>query len=144
MPYDLPNWLASKIMPEPNSGCWLWLASVDAANYGMVRVGRHPNFRDHAPAHRFIYEFYNGPVSENLVIDHLCRNTFCVNPNHLEPVTEQENILRGTGSSAKNARKQFCDNGHSLHDAYFVSGGRKCRICQLANMKRYYTRKHAR
>lgn len=97
------------------------------------------------PAHRLVYEFYNGPVPADLVMDHLCRVRCCVNPEHQQPVTEQINILRGTGASARNAKKLTCDNGHLLDDAYVVVGhGRKCRVCQLGNMAAYYQRKKAK
>ena len=47
-------------------------------------------------AHRVYYERYRGPIPENMVIDHLCRNTACVNPDHMEVVTQTENIQRGS------------------------------------------------
>lgn len=141
MPYDLPNWISSKIIPEPNSGCWLWTASL-VKGYGQIKLGRSRSGKSrNYPAHRLVYEFYFGPVADALVLDHRCRIRSCVNPNHLETVTNRINILRGTGPSAYNATKLICDNGHSLDDAYVGSWGRKCRVCQLENVARYYRRK---
>lgn len=66
--------------------CWQWTGHVGADGYGLY---------DGWPAHRFVYVFMRGPIDDDLVIDHLCRNHGCVNPDHLEPVTQQENIRRG-------------------------------------------------
>lgn len=143
MPYDLPAWVEAKIIPEPMSGCWLWLAALGTDGYGYVRLGRHRGIASNYPAHRFVYEFYKGPVASVLELDHLCRLRSCVNPDHLDPVSHQTNCIRGMGAAGRNARKTRCRNGHTLEDAYQVNGSRKCRVCQLANMARYYRRKHA-
>jgi hypothetical protein len=80
-------------MVEWSPGCWLWKQSTTTTGYGRYRVsGRND------PAHRVAYEYAVGPIPEGLVLDHLCRNKRCVNPAHLEPVTQHENILRAWGS----------------------------------------------
>ncbi len=82
---DFWNAHADKIMPEPNSGCWFWLGAL-SRGYGSLKNAR---------AHRVAYEMTIGPIPEGLVIDHLCRVTSCVNPDHLEAVTQAENVRRG-------------------------------------------------
>jgi hypothetical protein len=77
---------AKNIEVDSETGCWNWSASLNNAGYG--------NF-NRTSAHRFIYEFVFGSISDNLQIDHLCRNRRCANPNHLEMVTASENIWRG-------------------------------------------------
>lgn len=142
MPYDLPDWIESKIIPEPMSGCWLWMNALDGHGYGRLRLGRHKTLAQCYSAHRFVYEFYNGPIPDDLVIDHLCRNHCCVNPDHMEIVTHQINITRGTAPSAVNFHRTVCVNGHSLENAYLIpSGGRKCRICVGTRAKLRYAAK---
>jgi HNH endonuclease len=141
MPYDLPDWIADKIMPEPNSGCWIWLSAM-GGGYGRLRTGRHEGYPDLVQAHRLVYEFYKGPCDSE-VVDHLCRNQFCVNPDHLEPTTNKINVLRGTGIAAVNAKKEFCPHGHSLSDAYISNGNRVCRTCRIARSIAFKKKKRA-
>ena len=70
-------------------GCWLWTGGTNG-QYGELRVGQKI-----AKAHRVAFEMYVGPIPAGLEVDHLCRNTRCVNPAHLEPVTKAENVRRG-------------------------------------------------
>src|SRR5260221_14462809 len=83
------------------SGCWEWQGYTNNHGYGQFR----PTKGDRRFAHRFSYELFRAPIPTGLVIDHLCRNPRCVNPDHLEPVTERENMLRGYSASGNNARK---------------------------------------
>mgnify|MGYP001608583411 CR=1 FL=1 len=70
-------------------GCWDWQASKTPGGYGSFRAADRT-----VCAHRFSYELLVGPIPEGLDLDHLCRNKGCVNPEHLEPVTRRENMLR--------------------------------------------------
>lgn len=109
-------------------GCWEWQGSLTSAGYGRTSVNGKTVF-----THRYSYEQIVGPIPEGLVIDHLCRNRSCCNPGHLEPVTNRENVLRGIGPSAINARKTHCPEGHELFAAnvYVAPGTRErhCRTC---------------
>lgn len=83
-------------------------------------------------AHRAAYEAFVGPIPKGLTIDHLCRNTRCVNPSHLEPTTIKENVMRGMAVSAINSRKTTCKRGHPLSGSnlYLSSKGyRTCATC---------------
>lgn len=92
------------------------------------------------PAHRIAYELVNGPIPEGLEIDHLCRNRLCVRPDHLEAVTTQENLRRGNGASARNARKDRCSQGHEFDETNTYwrpdGKGRDCRTCRAARSRR--------
>jgi len=115
------------VSPEPNTGCWLWLSGHDADGYAQFFEGRGPGFEQRA--HRFAYKHFVGPIPDGLVLDHLCRNRGCVNPKHLEPVTNRENILRGHNPLRD---RTHCLAGHPFDEANTYrpkEGGRKCRRC---------------
>jgi hypothetical protein len=123
----LPDRFWSKCVPEPNTGCWLWIGALTSAGYGNIG-GKGWN----ALAHRVSFETLVGPVPSGLVLDHLCRTTNCCNPNHLEAVTFAANVLRGTGAAARNARVTHCPRGHEYNErnTYLRKGlGRRCRVC---------------
>lgn len=106
--------------------CWLWTASTRKGYGGFRAFGRI------VQSHRFAYEHFRGPIPPGLTVDHLCRVKRCVNPDHLEVVTNRVNVLRGIGRSATNARKTQCKYGHAFtrentwRDA---RGKRQCRTC---------------
>ena len=76
----------ARVHYEPNSGCWLWAGADNGEGYGKFR-GKY--------AHRLSYERHKGPIPDGLHLDHLCRMPCCINPDHLEPVTNAENARRG-------------------------------------------------
>lgn len=73
-------------------GCWEWTASRTLDGYGQIHIG--PD-RQMGYGHRVVYEMLVGPIPEGLQLDHLCRNRGCTRPDHLEPVTQAENLRRG-------------------------------------------------
>jgi hypothetical protein len=104
----------SKVDKAGPGGCWLWTAGKNRDGYGKFRVGTR-----HVLAHRFAYRILRGPIPDGLQLDHVCRNHACVNPDpdHLEPVVQRVNLLRGDGWAAQNARKTHCIRGHELSGA---------------------------
>lgn len=90
------------------NGCLNWTGKLDNG-YGRFWLAGKTTI-----AHRIAWQIANGPVPDGLQIDHLCRNRNCVEPTHLEPVTLAENVLRGDGISATNARKAKCKRDHPL------------------------------
>lgn len=108
--------------------CWIWTAGL-RNGYGHMTIGRREDGTDYA--HRIAYRLMVGPIPDGLQLDHLCRDTRCVNPEHLEPVTQQENLLRGETIAARNARVTHCPRGHEYTAAntYEHAGTRHCRAC---------------
>lgn len=80
-----------KVHFEPNSGCWLWAGADNGAGYGTMTLGHAKR----AYAHRISFEIHRGPVPDGMHLDHLCRVRCCVNPDHLDPVSNAENARRG-------------------------------------------------
>lgn len=124
-------------------GCWEWNAGCNEG-YGWFEL-RGRNRR----AHAVVYEWLIGPVPNGLVLDHLCRNRACVRPDHLEPVTNQTNVLRGVGPAAKFASRTHCIRGHEFtpENTYYckswTQGSRGCRACRAARARELRLRRKA-
>ena len=123
--------------------CWIWRGNVHSSGYGHIR--EHGRGYRVLRAHRVSYEIHNGPIPEGLVLDHLCRNTRCVNPDHLEAVTQYENMLRGEAPAAKAARRDTCINGHPYTEATteVYRGYRYCLVCRKVNRRHRWLTKAA-
>lgn len=120
---------------ETPDGCWLWTAATDKDGYGVFVGAPYGT----SSAHRIAYRFVVGLIPAGLTIDHLCRTLTCINPAHLEPVSNRENILRGDGITAVNARKTHCKRGHPLSGDNLYprpDGDRDCRTCRRERGRR--------
>lgn len=113
--------------------CWEWSGNKSASGYGLLTIKGSRRV-----VHRVLYELLVGPIPDGLQLDHLCRNRLCVNPDHLEPVTQRENVLRGEHPSAVTYRTGVCGRGHSMEDARVnaKTGHRNCRTCYNENRRR--------
>jgi hypothetical protein len=119
---------SAMVGPADANGCWPWAGYVKPTGYGQFHLDRPQN------AHRAAWLLFRGAIAPGQHVDHLCRNRVCVNPDHLEAVAHKENVLRGAGPTADNAKKSTCKRGHSLTDAYVYKGMRQCRICTCAKV----------
>lgn len=100
--------------------------SLDTHGYGRVKIAGKSY-----GAHVVAWQNINGRIPSDMQIDHLCRNRTCINVEHLELVTQKENILRGAGIAAVNATKTHCKRGHEFtaKNTYLLAGKRACRTC---------------
>ena len=106
-------------------GCWMW---DNESGYGRFKTTAKNDL-----AHRYAYELLVGPIPDGLHIDHLCRNPQCVNPDHLEPVTMRENLMRAHSPIKLNAAKKACLRGHPFDEQNTLidcDGYRQCRTCR--------------
>lgn len=136
MPTTTTNYTPAMVMKvlrnitKVPSGCIEWTGTTNGVGYGVVTM-RDMRFY----THRLSYMEAFGPIPDGLVIDHLCRNTLCLRPDHLEAVTQRENTLRGI-----TAQKESCVRGHPFDDAntyITLAGHRACRTCRrLAEQRR--------
>jgi hypothetical protein len=142
---DLPNKLRTKVRMDP-SGCWIWTAAIDRTRggYGFLGVWiSAEKRRTTIAAHRAVYQALVGPIADGLVLDHLCRNPPCVNPAHLDPVTQRVNLLRSPNTiSTINATKTHCVRGHEFtpQNTRHPDGSetRRCRQCARDHATSWY------
>ena len=132
---DIEGRFWAKVDRGEPADCWLWTGALNRGGYGVVSVaGRLWR------AHRYAYEVLVGPIAPALTLDHLCRIRACVNPSHLEAVTQQENVRRGfeaRGGRAARPAKTRCPRGHE-----YVAYGH-CRPCSAAASRRYRQKRRA-
>jgi hypothetical protein len=130
-----------------DDGCWRWVGRVKSNGYGTFFPAR----RDCWNAHRWAYTVLVGPIPDGLELDHTCRNTWCVNPAHLEPVPPSVNKARAA------AQRTHCPQGHPYNEEntwWDKRGHRECRVCRAEwranfvarhreHLAVYYARYHA-
>lgn len=93
---------------DSSTGCWIWYGPLNGSGYGYAKVDGISGV-----AHRFIYEEKRGKIPDGLVLDHLCRNRRCVNPEHLEAVTFTENVRRGAMARPVNRSRLTKEQGRT-------------------------------
>jgi HNH endonuclease len=127
-------------------GCWIWTGAKEKSGYGKFTIGKVTVI-----AHCYSYEELIGPIPEGKTLDHLCRNESCVNPDHLEPVTQRINLLRGDTFQARNAAKTHCCHGHPFDEAntYWKKErngglGRGCKACNCIRKRNRRTNTHVK
>lgn len=118
---------------QAEDGCIEWTGGLNGAGYGQFYRGGKSSSSETGKgyAHRYAYEHYVGPIPEGMHLDHLCRNRKCCNPEHLEPVTPRENVLRGVAPAAEHAKKTRCPAGHKYEgDNLYIHPVKRIRYCR--------------
>lgn len=129
--------LMSRVLVNPDTGCWIWTGTLSAGSYGsLFYEGRMQK------AHRISWRISRGEIPDGLELDHLCRVRRCVNPDHLEPVTRSENLLRSPLMD-RYSTKTHCVHGHEFTPentriiTILNSKERVCRECRKINMRNW-------
>ena len=140
--------LAERFWPkvEKTATCWIWQGAKDSRGYGSIGTGGRAGSK--VKAHRAAYEMVIGPIPEGSQLDHLCRVRACVNPSHLEPVTNRENSLRGESPGARVIRTGQCLKGHEMTEENTRRrnsrpgnlNGRSCRECDRIRRRETHIR----
>lgn len=129
--------------------CWVWLGAANNSGYG--------GFKYHGfstTAHRFSYIKIHGEIDSSLVVDHMCRVRICVNPNHLQAVTQKQNLSTAIGLGEKGMvhlrelnkirqARTHCPKGHEFTEdntywelRKYGGKSRHCKACRNANVER--------
>lgn len=119
---------------ESESGCWIWNGGLNEHGYGVWTVNKRMY-----KAHRYAYEQMVGPIPDGLVLDHLCRTPRCVNPAHLEPVTQAENVRRAKAHITHCPR----DHEYTPENTYLQGNRRSCKECRRVARNASYHRRRA-
>jgi hypothetical protein len=130
-----------KVNKNGPNGCWVWTASLTSTGYGQIEVDYQK-----VKAHRVAYKLLVGDIPTDKELDHLCQNPVCVNPEHLQPVSHRDNVIRGKGWAKDNLAKTNCPQGHpyDLINTKFYKNDRQCRTCKRArDLRSYYAKRAA-
>lgn len=120
----LPEFLARRVEPHDRghgSPCLEWIGALHVG-YAWVSHEGKPQL-----GHRLSYEYAVGPIPAGLVIDHLCRNRKCINPDHLDPVTQAVNVRRAHPNYSTDDMS-VCPHGHPLTEGWYYTQGTS-RVC---------------
>jgi len=126
--YLVKQFMRLVVIDNHQSDCWGWRGCINNKGYSILHYHNRKQM-----AHRISYQIFHGKILDDLDIDHLCRNPVCSNPDHLEPVTHQENTLRGDRSLSRS----YCKNGHALKGKnLIISSGNKAKLCRICERAR--------
>jgi len=122
------TYILQRIIPEPNTGCWLWIMRSELRGYPLAGFSGKT-----VRVSRLSYEAFIGEIPKGMTIDHKCGVKCCLNPAHLDAVSDEENRRRAGVPSYINSQKNECIHGHPLFGDNVTprsDGKRRCVTCQ--------------
>lgn len=128
---DDSSFFWSKADVRNENECWLWKRSLSTGGYPRYKKGNIYY------AHIYAYTITKGAIPDGLELDHTCLTRSCINPNHLEAITHQENMLRGNTFASKQSKQTHCKRNHSLDNSYIHKNRRLCRICRAQASRKF-------
>lgn len=130
--------IAEKSISDWNSECIFWTGARSGRGYGVLRL-RNPRRMEYV--HVLVYKEHYGSVTAGCVVHHTCEVLYCVNPAHLEAVTQSWHMLQHKNGNTGNV----CTNGHprSVYGRRRRDGRVACRECERVGMQKYRKRKTA-
>ncbi len=130
--------ILSNIIVDKDTECWIWQGALQPSGYGVIRYQSRKVY-----CHRLAYLAFKGPLEPLKVLDHLCRNKACANPDHLESVSQIINLHRGKTRSGRFYFDILCSQG--LHDMTVTGRTRRnqCRECINRYQRELRARKKA-
>lgn len=129
---ELWDRVTARIDVQPN-GCWIFTGALNSSGYACTSAGASGRT---ILAHRLAIIVRDGDIPDGMTVDHLCFTPACVNPEHLEVVSNAENRARAVQYRHPNGA---CTKGHELTPRS-DGRGRRCRVCQRAYKARYLER----
>lgn len=162
--HSAPQSVIDKILGRvelQSDGCWRWPGAIDSTGYGRISWSLGNRRMIYRPVHRVLYIALRGPIPAGLDLDHLCHDPKscapqpasecphrrCCNPDHLDPVSRQANLLRGGTVVADRRAITHCPNGHPYTDANTLtssSNQRQCKECTYERNRQYYWKNRER
>ncbi len=127
---SLPDRLQNKIIPEPMTGCWLWIGHINRDGYGRTVISKTNKLQS---AHQATYRALVGEIPPGKELDHKCRVRSCCNPDHLEPVTHIENMRRGIQFAPATCRRghKFIEGSFSIRrERNSPRQSKRCLLCR--------------
>jgi hypothetical protein len=141
--YNLTKTIIRSSMKANLDECWLWAGYMTRRANGEDGYGYIYSYKDGKQtnhfAHRVVYESTNGRIESGMVLDHLCRVTRCVNPDHLEVVSQKQNVARGEGVAKQKSLQTHCIHGHEFdtkNTGRNKNGTRYCKKCTSIKVTR--------
>ena len=125
---------------EKTDTCWNWIGFINDG-YGKFNIKDVDGKWKQYFSHRVSWSIHGRKFTDGMVLDHICRNRKCINPDHLREVTPEENVLKNSLSFVSiNSEKTKCPSGHLYlgeNLRHTKTGARYCLECKRIKKRKY-------